>query len=544
GTWNTTRDSLTGRYLYAGSTWNGWTPVTSAVANQASGVGQSRLPIGLECLNLQVNFIGGGEGRYKASAPYVGDQMTLLGYIVNDASNWDLFYGKPSDFTITGLGGTIGQWRGQTDTRWFNGCNWDLYKVPDSTITVSFSTSNSYTVRNIVLLNGEVAKCNNLIISGGAANHFSIKGEAAGTLEIFGDLTINGTNGLDFDDGNTSTADGTILLRGSWNNLIGDAGFLQGNSTVQFRTAPAATIGTTANFEEFYNLQMNKSGGLTLNDSIRVTNQLTLTSGKINTNSDEVWVTNTATGAISGASASSYINGTLRRSLATTGFPLTYQFPLGNANHYENAEIRFISSNYATLTGEFLSDPSRQALTTFYEGGARFDSIARYNGNEEGYWRFTPAGGTTAEYDVSLFPIGFTYQTGSAAYSIAKRNVHVSGDWARDDNSDYTPGTAANPQRLSFNSFSEFVPVSSIIPFPVDWLSFDAIPTGQDVHLTWVTASERNNKSFTIERSLDGRHFSAIGTVPGAIHSSTTQEYSFVDWNVSATKVWYRIRQT
>jgi hypothetical protein len=49
------------------------------------------------------------------------------------------------------------------------------------------------------------------------------------------------------------------------------------------------------------------------------------------------------------------------------------------------------------------------------------------------------------------------------------------------------------------------------------------------VVLTWQTASENNNKSFQIERSLDGLNFAPIGEVKGNGTTITPHDYAFTD---------------
>lgn len=83
-------------------------------------------------------------------------------------------------------------------------------------------------------------------------------------------------------------------------------------------------------------------------------------------------------------------------------------------------------------------------------------------------------------------------------------------------------------------------------PVPVEWLSFEAIWQGLDASLSWQTASEINNDFFVIERSLDGKNFTAIAQVPGSGNSSSIVSYSYFDKDamLNAGKfVYYRIKQ-
>ncbi len=84
--------------------------------------------------------------------------------------------------------------------------------------------------------------------------------------------------------------------------------------------------------------------------------------------------------------------------------------------------------------------------------------------------------------------------------------------------------------------------VCSVVP--VNWKSFDAHLRDEVVVLDWITASEVNNKGFTIERSLDAENFVEIGFVEGKGNSSLENVYRFVDENVLSNKIYYyRLKQ-
>lgn len=60
------------------------------------------------------------------------------------------------------------------------------------------------------------------------------------------------------------------------------------------------------------------------------------------------------------------------------------------------------------------------------------------------------------------------------------------------------------------------------------------------------TSAETDNDHFDIERSLDGKNFTAIGTVKGKGSSDLVADYQFTDQNISQTGVsmlFYRLLQ-
>ena len=81
---------------------------------------------------------------------------------------------------------------------------------------------------------------------------------------------------------------------------------------------------------------------------------------------------------------------------------------------------------------------------------------------------------------------------------------------------------------------------------PIELLYFTANPKGDGVLLKWATASELNNDYFSVERSIDGRTFEPIGTLPGAGTTQEEQFYSYQDRNINipATVLYYRLKQT
>ena len=81
------------------------------------------------------------------------------------------------------------------------------------------------------------------------------------------------------------------------------------------------------------------------------------------------------------------------------------------------------------------------------------------------------------------------------------------------------------------------------IATPVELESFQAFVTGNSVILNWVTASETNNYSFEIERSLNNIQFSKIGFVEGYGTASNSNSYQFVDEELGEGNYYYRLKQ-
>ena len=80
---------------------------------------------------------------------------------------------------------------------------------------------------------------------------------------------------------------------------------------------------------------------------------------------------------------------------------------------------------------------------------------------------------------------------------------------------------------------------------PVRLVNFEATLQKEAVKLDWTTATEINSKNFVIQRSVDGIHFSDIGSVDAAGNSSIEKSYTYNDeeyLNAGADVLFYRLQ--
>ncbi len=79
---------------------------------------------------------------------------------------------------------------------------------------------------------------------------------------------------------------------------------------------------------------------------------------------------------------------------------------------------------------------------------------------------------------------------------------------------------------------------------PVVIADFTAVKSGIAANLSWSTLTETNNKGFSIERSQDGRSFTAIGFVASVGNNSAQQNhYAFADKAPLNNDNYYRLQQ-
>lgn len=92
-----------------------------------------------------------------------------------------------------------------------------------------------------------------------------------------------------------------------------------------------------------------------------------------------------------------------------------------------------------------------------------------------------------------------------------------------------------------------YTPVFYILPcfapLPAYLVNFSAsLTTKGEAQIFWTAVNEEQVKTYWIERSLDGEHFSTVGHVSATTVSSPEKEYAFLDTEVPGGKIYYRLR--
>jgi hypothetical protein len=84
----------------------------------------------------------------------------------------------------------------------------------------------------------------------------------------------------------------------------------------------------------------------------------------------------------------------------------------------------------------------------------------------------------------------------------------------------------------------------SMTTLPVSLISFEAtLLSNRKALLTWTTSSEINSNHFEIERSTDGRNFTAIGNIEANNTGNAISNYSFTDAAPISKNTFYRLKQ-
>ena len=81
---------------------------------------------------------------------------------------------------------------------------------------------------------------------------------------------------------------------------------------------------------------------------------------------------------------------------------------------------------------------------------------------------------------------------------------------------------------------------------PVSLTGFEGKFLSDYIHLKWTTASETNNKGFTIQYSIDAKNWESVGFIPSNVssgNSNTLQDYVFSTKSFESGNNYYRLQQ-
>lgn len=102
-------------------------------------------------------------------------------------------------------------------------------------------------------------------------------------------------------------------------------------------------------------------------------------------------------------------------------------------------------------------------------------------------------------------------------------------------------GSSSSAANLTLDEIFTGTSWSGVLP--VEMSLFNSYVNGRDVSLYWRSEKEINNAGFEIQRALTEGQWNKIGYVQGNGNSSTGNDYSYTDRNLSTGTYFYRIKQ-
>ena len=134
------------------------------------------------------------------------------------------------------------------------------------------------------------------------------------------------------------------------------------------------------------------------------------------------------------------------------------------------------------------------------------------------------------------YVVGFSGLPSGYLFSSANGTLNDAG------NSDANANGKTVVITLADNEFNMNVDAGIYYSLPVTLISFNAKALDNGVLLNWSTATETNSDRFEIERSMNGKTWSSIGTVRSHGESSTLKKYDFTDAAPFDGDNFYRLR--
>ncbi|MBN9292741.1 MAG: T9SS type A sorting domain-containing protein [Flavobacteriia bacterium] len=165
-------------------------------------------------------------------------------------------------------------------------------------------------------------------------------------------------------------------------------------------------------------------------------------------------------------------------------------------------------------------------------GSERSINMSSVPGIGTASWKFYSSGATPS------------YQAGVAGTRIIRIVTYEFSDFGiTQDN--YTE-VAKFIHTLSGTSDQAFAAYNkrSITILPVEFKSFEAIKNNRNIDLKWITASEKNNHFFTIEKSVDGKNWEVVLAKDAIGNTSTETIYTATDNTPYPGISYYRLSQT
>jgi len=347
---------------------------------------------------------------------------------------------------------------------------------------------------------------------------------------------------------------GTISVVGSWVYTTGTVDATTSSSIVYFTTAKNIDAQGAISTMTFYNVTLGDATVRTLLGNVIISNVLSLGTGIINLNGNTCTMTFNSTGAItlsSGYIISESTNnsgkiswnigsttGTYIYPFATTGgisIPFTFQLTAGDAGYV-------IVSTYPTASDNTPYPTTPDNVTNL----AAIDTIDNSSNVIDRFWQIDktgPNGTATVTYTYAQTEVSGGV-TGNEASLQAQRYDVTKNTWDDALSGQTADGTANTVIEPGITVFSPRTLSLFGSPLPIELLSFDAIPTNNNVVLTWKTAAEINNNYFTVERSEDAFTYTNVGIVNGAGNNTSSLNYSLVDDTPLAGISYYRLKQT
>jgi hypothetical protein len=417
----------------------------------------------------------------------------------------------------------------------------------------TFARNGTFTAANINIPNGgnsfaTLGGTANFTKTGGIANNW-FGGNTFGTSTITNSSTstlrLANTNGDTFSGDITFVKSGSGNLEPAYNgtnNFSGNISTVGSNASltfgalngiVQINGSGAQSLsGAAANSPIFRRMVLDNSGTFALNVPLQISTSSTFTNG-ILTSSAVNSLTFIDNATTTGASNASYVAGPVIK-IGNDNF----EFPIGKSGYFAPSTIGAGGVTSDSYNSEYFFI-APHAIPTDTVG--KDPTIGLMNRSE--HWSVNRAGGSTARSLALRYNFGRT--TPIIDHSELIMIYWDGGVWRDVGGSVSGNAVTGLVTRGSNASSGLFSIASSFRILPIELLEFKAEQINQkNIKVKWITATEKNNAFFTLEKSLDGKVWQSVALIPGAGDSQEQISYEFIDTDVRYGRQFYRLTQT
>jgi hypothetical protein len=262
------------------------------------------------------------------------------------------------------------------------------------------------------------------------------------------------------------------------------------------------------------------------------------------------WNTIFNTGFYSNASVSSTLSGVLYGSgngssaiesanyvlPNVVGLNLVYAHKLS----FRLASYRFSNSTAATSG---IDGPDYIDVRYSTNNGTTYTTEMRIAGNANAYWNYnTATASKTANGIITIYaPTAGGNRTSTGdGYSVISLTIPAGATQLA-----FTLNARVNSAGEEWWIDNvELIQLGPCVILPIELISFEGVNNNECNVLTWVTATEINNKDFTLYRSSNSLHWTKINTTQGAGTINTPSMYSYKDYSFDKAINYYKLVQT
>lgn len=434
-----------------------------------------------------------------------------------------------SVLTDIGASEVLVTWLGGTSSDWNTASNWsgstipacggrELIKIgPGVPNLPEISGSTVASFRELVILEDAT-----LTLSGTGSLGQCPTATSPYSLIINGTLTVSGSQPI--------TLYGDLYQ----NNILNP-----GTGTLSLLAGVPQSVDGDEDPIQLYNLVINGGGDKTLNQQVKILNNLTLTSGLVNTSTANP-LTFTASGNYTGGSLASYVNGPVAKE--TTFTTPTFYFPIGKGGKYRTLGIDPSNTTATTFTAEYFNQSAITAI-----GGAKVASLQTISNIE--YWKVDRGSTGSANSRLHLTWDG---QSGVSADPGDRALLRVArwdgSQWTNSGNSaitgDQTAGELTSSNINVYNTYFTLASQTLNNPLPITLLYFKAALEDNQVFLNWATDKEEYFDRFELEKASEDLVFTRIATIQPILAGEpvSLREYSYVDHTPYTGYNYYRLK--